>query len=78
MDKVKQTQRRWRETNLKENGFWLSFLQFRYVYGDDPVTILNYLDLVERLMAETVQRVAQRYLNMEIYGKVVLYPEEAD
>ena len=49
MDKVKQTQRRWRETNLKENGFWLSFLQLRYVYGDDPVTILNYLDLVRRI-----------------------------
>ncbi len=78
VDKVKQTQRRRRETNLKENGFWLSSLRSRYVHGDDPVTILNYLDLVEGLTAETVQRMAQQYFNMENYVKVVLYPEEAD
>ena len=74
--KVKETQRRGRETSLRENGFWLGSLQSRYQHGDDPATILKYDELVDGLDAADVQGAAKRYLDTGNYVKVVLYPEK--
>jgi zinc protease len=73
--KVKETQRRERETDLKKNGFWLSTLQFYYDNNDDPGRVLKYDEFVEKLSSPMIQSASQRYLNMKNYVKVTLVPE---
>ncbi len=76
MEKVKEQQRRERETQLKTNGFWLSVLDFYYSHdGEDPRDALTYGDMIESLTAEDVRQAARRYLNRDRYVKVVLLPE---
>ncbi|MFQ5677291.1 MAG: insulinase family protein, partial [bacterium] len=74
--KVKENQRRRRETDLKENRFWLNALQFSYYHGREPENILKYDQLLEALSVQAVKKAAQTYLNIDNYVKVVLYPEE--
>jgi len=73
--KVKENQRRSRETNLKENRFWLNSLRFSYYHQREPSQILEYDQLVENLTLKAIKRAAQKYLNAKNYVKVVLYPE---
>ena len=75
VQKVQETQRRGRETSLRDNGFWLGSLQSRLQNGDDLETILRYDELVDGLTTADVQETAKRYFNRENYVKVVLYPE---
>ena len=75
LNKVKENQRRSRETDLKENRFWLSSLRFSYYHQTEPLQILEYDKLVEKLTLKAVQRTAQKYFNAKNYVKVVLYPE---
>lgn len=74
--KVKETQRRERETDLKRNGFWLSNLRFYYQNEEDPAGILQYNSLVDRLTSKALQEAARGYFDMKNYVDVVLYPRE--
>jgi len=76
IDKVTEAQIRQYETNLKENGYWLGGLYGVFFYNQDPLNIINYLDLVRHLSVQSVQKAAQQYFNFENYVKVVLLPEE--
>jgi zinc protease len=76
MVKVKEQQRRSRETDLRENGFWLSQLVSADLYDYDPRIILEYDQLVEGLTAEALQEAARLYLNTDNYVQVSLIPEE--
>ncbi|MBU1299176.1 MAG: insulinase family protein [Bacteroidetes bacterium] len=73
--KVKETQRREREVSLKENRFWSSSLQFAYSNFEDPMDILRYDELIEKVNSDYVQKTAQKYFDMKNYVEVVLYPE---
>ncbi|MBP7462283.1 MAG: insulinase family protein, partial [Candidatus Delongbacteria bacterium] len=75
IEKVKEIQRRERETNLKENRFWLSILQSYFWNGMDPMLILQYNKLVESLTPAMIQQTAREVFNPRRYVKVVLYPE---
>jgi len=75
LTKVKETQRRERETSLKENRFWLSILEPYDYHGEDFLDILKYDDLVDGLSLEAIQNAAQRYLSIANYVQVTLYPE---
>ncbi|MEE9133191.1 MAG: insulinase family protein [Gemmatimonadota bacterium] len=75
IDKVKEIQRRQRETSLRENGYWLSQLVSYDRYGLDLRGILTYDELVDGLTTEVVQEAAQRYLRTDNYVQVSLYPE---
>jgi len=75
LTKVKETQRREYETDLKENGFWLDRLKNKYWLGRDPDEILNFLELVENLDTEAVRRSANRHFDFDNRIEVVLYPE---
>ncbi|MFQ5603330.1 MAG: M16 family metallopeptidase [bacterium] len=77
LQKVKETQRRNRETDLKENRFWLGALQSYYYHQEDPLKILEYDQEIEALTLEDIKHAAQRYFNNENYVKVVLYPEKS-
>ena len=69
-----EKERRARETNLQENGWWVSQLRFADQYGSDPRFLLDY-SLLAGVTAETIRRDAQRYLRMDNYIQVSLFPE---
>ena len=75
VDKVRESQRRAKETNLRENGYWLGRIQRMDQEGRDLTLIPSY-DLIEGWTAEQVQEAAVRYLLEDRYAKFVLYPEE--
>jgi zinc protease len=73
--KVKETQRRQRETDLRENSFWLSVLDVYDRYDEDLRLILDYDRLVEELSAKAIGDAAALYFDMENYVEVRLVPE---
>jgi len=76
LTKVKETQRRERETNLKKNEFWLNILETYDYHGEDLLTILKYDELVDGLSLEAIRGAAQRYLVVDNFVQVTLYPED--
>lgn len=76
MRKIKETHLRTYETNLKENRYWLDILNFYYFNGEDPRLILQYPELVRALNAEQLRTAARRYLKLDNYVQVVLFPEK--
>ena len=73
--KVRETQRRSKETNLRVNGYWRSQLSSYESAGRDIRTIPEY-DAIENWTAEEVQQAAIRYLRLDQYAKFVLLPEK--
>ena len=78
VDKVKEMRKRQRETDLKENSFWVGALETLDFNGVDPRLLIQYPALVDSLTVDVVQQSAQKYFNMDRYVRVVLYPEEGD
>jgi zinc protease len=78
LTRIKETQRRERETNLKQNRYWLSTLQTYYSEGEDPMQIITYGELIESLNASTIRAAALRYIDKANYVNVVLYPASDD
>ena len=76
IEKVRETQRRSYEVNMKQNGFWLNNLRSYYTNNENPEMILNYPKFVDNLNAVDIQNAAKKYFNMNNYVKVVLYPEK--
>ncbi len=75
--KVKETLRREIETNLKENGYWLSSLEEAYFNGEDLNEIVDYEAAIEELSVPKLKALANKYFNVDEAIEVVLYPEEA-
>ncbi len=76
INKIKEIQRRERETNMKENGWWLGRLRGA-VLNDAPLDEwMRYDALVDALDADMLLDAAKKYINMDNYIEVVLYPEE--
>ena len=73
--KVKEQQRRQRETSLRENRFWAGVLAAYYRRGDDPRRILAYDELVEGVTSERLRDAARIYFAPERVVVGVLYPE---
>ena len=78
VDKVKEMRKRQRETDLKENSFWVGALETLDFNGVDPRLLTQYPALVDSLTVDVVQQSAQKYFNMDRYVRVVLYPEEGE
>lgn len=77
LTRVKQTNLRSYETSLKKNNYWLNVLWSAYYHQDNPVElIVDYPKLVEAMSAESIQKAAQQYFNLNNYAKFVLYPEQ--
>jgi zinc protease len=75
LDKVREIQRRERETNLEENGYWLGQLVSYDQLGLDFREILTYERLIDGLDADVVRQAAVRHLRQDNYVLVTLYPE---
>lgn len=74
--KVRETQRRQYEVNLKKNRFWLNELRRKHFNREDLLDIVRYRDYVGTLSAGMIREAAKEYLNTENYVQVVLYPEK--
>lgn len=74
VDKVRETQRRSKETSLEQNGYWLNQLSAFESVGIDIRMIPSY-HWVEGWTAEQVHQAAMRYLRTDQYMKFVLLPE---
>jgi len=75
VEKVKEAQRRERETSLKQNQYWLYQLLYADRLGTDPNDILTYEALIDELDASTLRDAARKYLPQNNYVRVSLYPE---
>jgi zinc protease len=76
VSKVRENQRRTKETNLRENGYWVGQLAFFDQYGIDPRGLISY-ELIDGLTADMIRMAAQLYFPMDNYVMVSLYPEAA-
>lgn len=76
LNKIKETQRRDREENLKENRYWLSQLGGYYRNKADLNRFYEREKMVEALTSDDLKAAANQYLNMENYVQIVLMPEE--
>ncbi len=74
--KVAEQDRRAREVQLRENGFWLSSLESYLWDGLDPRLILDYDDLVDGLSTESIRAAAKRWIDLDRHIEVILLPEE--
>ncbi|MCF7807396.1 MAG: insulinase family protein [Candidatus Marinimicrobia bacterium] len=75
VDKVKESQRREREINIKRNGYWLNSLAVYYRENRDLADFMKFNELIEGFSAEAAQQAAQRYFDMDNMIQVTLYPE---
>lgn len=74
--KVKETQIRANETNLKENRYWLNLLN-NYLFNKLDLSEINrYSERISGLDAEKIQDAAKKYFNIKNYVEVTLYPEK--
>lgn len=71
---VTEQERRSRETNRQENGWWVAQLRFADQNGADPRYLLDE-SLLKGVSAETIRGDAQRYLRTDNYVQVTLFPE---
>jgi zinc protease len=76
LNKIKETQRRDREENLKENRYWLSQIGGYYRNHADLDGFYEREKMVEALTPDDLKAAANQYLNMENYVQIVLMPEE--
>jgi zinc protease len=74
MAKIKQTQRRKWELDLKENEYWQNELIDYFQNNENPDEILNYLNWVDELTADDIKNAANEFLGENIV-QVVLLPE---
>ncbi|MDB5229137.1 MAG: hypothetical protein JWN78_3330 [Bacteroidota bacterium] len=76
ISKVQELQRREREAALKENGFWLSTIQYYDEYGKDINTLEDYNKRIEGLTAQKVKDAVNKYFDINNHIEVVLEPEK--
>ena len=76
LKKIKETQRRHREENLKKNRYWVNQLNSYYTNKLDLDSFYEREKLVEALTSEDIIAAVNKYLNMNEYIKVVLMPEQ--
>ena len=74
--KIKETQKRETEVNLKENNFWLGKLHNYYINNLDLSQFLKDSERTDKFSKNNVMEVAKKYFDMNNYVKVILYPEK--
>jgi zinc protease len=73
--KYKEAALRSRETDLRQNGWWLSLLTSARREGEDPATRFALEPELARLTPEVIRAAARTYLNKSRYVRVTLLPE---
>ncbi len=76
IQKIRETQTRDREENLKRNRYWLGQLRGYYINSTDLDSFYEREELTKNVNSDDLQSAAKKYLKMDNYVKVVLMPEE--
>ena len=76
MTKVKEIQRRQRELDVKENGFWIGNIADYLQNNENPSMIMDYNKWIDEMTANDLKAAANKYLGENLV-QVVLYPGEA-
>ncbi len=74
IDKFKAEAKRQLEVQLRENGFWLGYLQGQYQYGENAKDVLNEEALMKQVTVPSTKLAANKYLGDD-FIKVILLPE---
>jgi zinc protease len=75
LQKVKETQARELEVEMKENYYWLNYLSSSQRNGDDVLRINKYLENINKITTKDLKNAANIYLNTQRYVQSVLMPE---
>ena len=76
LNKVKETLIRQRETQLKENSFWLTSLQNHFLFDDKLLSLEEYKTFINTFSIPDIKAVANKYLNTDSYVEVALTPAQ--
>lgn len=74
--KVQELQRRERETDLRENEFWLNTLEYYDEYGKDINTLEDYNKRIDGLTADKVKQAFRDFFDLKNRVQAVLQPEK--
>jgi len=75
IDKFKAETKRQTETQLRENGFWLGYLQGQYQDNEDVKEVLKVNEMLKKVTVESTKISAKKYF-AENMIKVILLPEK--
>jgi zinc protease len=64
------------ETNSKQNGWLLAQIYLKYLYGEEPESLLKVPEYYAAITAGMIQEAAKKYLDEKRYVKVVLLPQK--
>ena len=78
LDTAKEIFRVAREEQVEENSFWLGQIGTVLQRGEDFAVINSYLDRLGAVTIEQVSATAERYLTLDRYIRVVLFPKEEE
>jgi zinc protease len=73
--KIKETFLRERETNLKENRFWMSYVSASYQNGQDVNDMAKYNEWVNALKGSEFKKMAKKYIKKGKLVKFTLKPD---
>ncbi len=76
IDKVTAEDTRSLEKDLKENGYWQYNLEQKYLYGEDPKTILEDMPNLKKMTVARTKEMANKYFSLENFAKMILLPEK--
>nr|WP_294896874.1 insulinase family protein [uncultured Pedobacter sp.] len=76
LQKFKSEELRQFELQLRENGFWLGYLQDAYTDNKDPKKVLTYTDTLSEVNNASTKAAAVKYLNGNNFIKLILLPEK--
>jgi zinc protease len=76
LNKIKETYKRERETDLKENAFWLGKMVYADQYHWDMNRLDNFVPSVDALTLDDIRKVAAQYLKAQNTIQVTLSPSK--
>jgi len=76
LHKIKETFKRQREVDLKDNKFWLGAISQNYQNNENILELLDYDKEVDAITSDYLKSLANKYLNMNNYAKFMLMPEK--
>jgi zinc protease len=75
INKVKETLLKTRETDLRENRFWMNTIKSYYFNNIGDENITGYNNAVNAITKESMKEYGTKYFNIQNYARIVLKPE---
>jgi zinc protease len=76
IQKFKAEEKRQLELQIRENNFWLNYLQDAYANGKNPSDILTYEKTLDQVTVSSTKNAANQYLKSTDFIKLILLPEK--